>query len=130
LLLVRPTAHVATVREGSVRVYELARQLGAGSKEILSKCAELGIAAETASSGLDPAEVALIERAFTPANGEITQFDKRTGRGQITFGNQRNVPFDLRSTRIANERFIAMRPGTKVDFEMIDDQVKSITAKS
>ncbi|MCB1245632.1 MAG: translation initiation factor IF-2 N-terminal domain-containing protein, partial [Acidimicrobiia bacterium] len=36
-----------------VRVYELARELGEESKEVLARAQELGIDVKTASSGLD-----------------------------------------------------------------------------
>ena len=47
-----------------VRVYELARELGRESKEVLTRAQELGIAVKTASSGLDEEAAELVRLAF------------------------------------------------------------------
>ncbi len=47
-----------------VRVYELARDLGIESKEVLEQAAELGIEVKTASSGLDPTDAELVTLAL------------------------------------------------------------------
>jgi len=47
-----------------MRVYELARELGVESKEVLARAAELGITVSSASSGLDEDTVAFIRLAF------------------------------------------------------------------
>ncbi|MFH1329554.1 MAG: translation initiation factor IF-2 [Actinomycetota bacterium] len=47
-----------------MRVYELARELGVESKEILARAADLGIEMASASSGLDGDTAALIRLAF------------------------------------------------------------------
>ena len=46
------------------RIYELARTLGLKSKEVLTRAQELGIAARTASSGLEEDEAALVTLSF------------------------------------------------------------------
>ena len=46
------------------RVYELARDLGVDSKEVLEQAIELGLEVKTASSGLDEAEVELVTLAL------------------------------------------------------------------
>jgi translation initiation factor IF-2 len=46
------------------RIYELARTLGLESKEVLTRAQELGIAAKTASSGLEEDEAALVTLSF------------------------------------------------------------------
>ena len=43
------------------RVYELAKELGVESKEVLARAQELGIEVNTASSGLDEDGVALVK---------------------------------------------------------------------
>jgi len=47
-----------------VRVYELARDLGRESKEVLARAQELGLQVRTASSGLDEEAVELLRLAF------------------------------------------------------------------
>jgi translation initiation factor IF-2 len=50
------------------RVYELARDLGLDSKDVLEQALELGLEVKTASSGLDETEAELVRMAF--AGGE------------------------------------------------------------
>jgi translation initiation factor IF-2 len=47
------------------RVYELARDLGLDSKEVLDQAIELGLEVKTASSGLDETEVELVRLALS-----------------------------------------------------------------
>jgi translation initiation factor IF-2 len=47
-----------------MRVYELARELGVESKEVLDRAGELGIEVKTASSGLDEDSAALIRLSY------------------------------------------------------------------
>ena len=47
-----------------LRVYELARELGHDSKDVLARVHELGLEAKTASSGLDDESVALVRLAY------------------------------------------------------------------
>jgi translation initiation factor IF-2 len=49
------------------RVYELARDLGVESKEVLARAQELGIEVKTASSGLDEEAAELVRLAFAEA---------------------------------------------------------------
>lgn len=49
-----------------MRVYELARELGVDSKEVLAQAEELGLELKTASSGLDDETTALLRLAFAP----------------------------------------------------------------
>ncbi|MBA2337732.1 MAG: translation initiation factor IF-2 [Acidimicrobiia bacterium] len=50
-----------------LRVYELARELGQDSKDVLERVHELGIDAKTASSGLDDDSVALVRLSYDEA---------------------------------------------------------------
>ena len=52
------------------RVYELARDLGVDSKDVLAQALDLGMDVKTASSGLDEAEVDRVTRALA---GEVTE---------------------------------------------------------
>lgn len=47
-----------------VRVYELARELGEESKEVLARAQELGLEVKTASSGLDEEAAALVRLSY------------------------------------------------------------------
>jgi translation initiation factor IF-2 len=49
-----------------MRVYELARELGVDSKEVLAQAEELGLELKTASSGLDDEGADLLRLAFSP----------------------------------------------------------------
>jgi len=49
-----------------MRVYELARELGVDSKEVLAQAEELGLELKTASSGLDDEGAELLRLAFSP----------------------------------------------------------------
>lgn len=49
-----------------MRVYELARELGVDSKEVLFQAEELGLELKTASSGVDDDGAELLRLAFTP----------------------------------------------------------------
>ncbi len=46
------------------RVYELARELGEDSKDVLARAQELGLEVKTASSGLDDDAVALVTKSY------------------------------------------------------------------
>ncbi len=50
-----------------MRVYELARELGIDSKEVLAQAQDLGVEVKTASSGLDDESAELVRLAFAPA---------------------------------------------------------------
>ncbi|HEX7100582.1 MAG TPA: translation initiation factor IF-2 [Acidimicrobiia bacterium] len=54
------------------RVYELARDLGVDSKEVLEQAIELGLEVKTASSGLDEAEVELVTLALADGGSGST----------------------------------------------------------
>ncbi|MEA1903782.1 MAG: translation initiation factor IF-2 [Actinomycetota bacterium] len=49
-----------------MRVYELARELGVDSKEVMAQAGELGLEVKTASSGLTDEAAALLRMAFAP----------------------------------------------------------------
>ena len=61
-----------------VRVYELARELGLESKEVLGQAQELGIEAKTASSSLEDGEADLIRLAFSDDGSETSASDVAT----------------------------------------------------
>jgi len=49
-----------------VRVYELARELGQESKDVLERARDLGVEVKTASSGLDEDAVTLVRMSYDP----------------------------------------------------------------
>lgn len=51
------------------RVYELARDLGLESKDVLERAQELGVEVKTASSGLDEDSVVLIRMSYEEERG-------------------------------------------------------------
>ncbi len=65
-----------------MRIYELARDLGVDSKEVLEQALGLGLEVKTASSGIDEDSVELLRLAFAgdevdaPAAGEIEQAEE------------------------------------------------------
>lgn len=54
------------------RVYELARELGFESKDVLERARELGIEVKTASSGLDEDAVALVKMSYEEGTGDAS----------------------------------------------------------
>jgi len=58
------------------RVYELARDLGVDSKEVLEQAIELGLEVKTASSGLDEAEVELVTLALADGGSGSTETEE------------------------------------------------------
>ena len=52
------------------RVYELARDLGLESKDVLARAQELGIEVKTASSGLDEDATALVRLSYEETAAE------------------------------------------------------------
>ena len=53
-----------------MRVYELAKQLGVGSKELVAKLHELGVEVKSHMSAVDEAAVALLTEAHPPPSPE------------------------------------------------------------
>jgi translation initiation factor IF-2 len=56
-----------------VRVYELARDLGVDSKDLLQQAQDLGIEVKTASSGLDDESAELLRLAVAGDAAEVTE---------------------------------------------------------
>ena len=68
-----------------MRVYELARELGLESKDVLAQAQELGLEVKTASSGLDDEGAELVRMAFSPEEGDARQeSDEAVDAGQVT----------------------------------------------
>ena len=56
-----------------MRVYELAREIGLDSKEVLAQATELGLEVKTASSGLTDEGAELLRLAFAPDAEETVE---------------------------------------------------------
>ncbi len=56
-----------------VRVYELARELGRESKDVLERARDLGIEVKTASSGIDEEAVALVRASYDETSKTATE---------------------------------------------------------
>jgi translation initiation factor IF-2 len=56
-----------------MRVYELARELGLDSKEVLAQAQDLGVDVKTASSGLDDESAELVRLAFAPEEEPVAE---------------------------------------------------------
>ncbi len=71
-----PWGALPEVTLAKLRVYELARELGLDSKDVLARVHELGIEAKTASSGLDEDSLALVRMSYdeaTTAEGTLAR---------------------------------------------------------
>ncbi|HEX9856096.1 MAG TPA: translation initiation factor IF-2 [Acidimicrobiia bacterium] len=62
-----------------MRVYELARDLGVESKDLLARAQDLGLDVKTASSGLDDDTAALLRLSYDDTAAAPDQEDGRTG---------------------------------------------------
>lgn len=58
---------------GKIRIYELARQLGLESKDVLEQALELGLDVKTASSSLEGSDAELVRLAFAPEEEGIAE---------------------------------------------------------
>jgi translation initiation factor IF-2 len=63
----------AEVSVAKTRVYELARELGRESKDVLSRAQELGIEVKTASSGLDEDAAALVRSSYDDEKPSVVE---------------------------------------------------------
>lgn len=114
-----------------MRVHELAKELGVTSNEVLDRLPALNIEATSHMSTLTDQDVERIRAAFSPAEGEVVRFDKRTGKGEVFVSDiDANLEFDLRSTRLASTKYAPIQPGNKVRVEVDGDQISSIAVDS
>ncbi len=104
-----------------MRVYELARQLGVRSREILDLLPSLGIQATSASSSLTDSDVARVRAALSGKEGEVVSFDKRTGKGAVLvpeLDEAKPFEFDLQSTRLQTTKYAPIESGNKVHVQV------------
>jgi ribosomal protein S13 len=115
----------------TMRVYELAKELGVSNSRILELLPALNIEATSHMSTLTDDDVERIKAALSPAEGEVVRFDKRTGKGEVFVPtSDKNLEFDLRSTRLASTKYAPIQPGNKVRVEVDGDQISSIAVDS
>ena len=118
----------------TMRVYELARELGVPSRELLEMFPGLGIEATSHASNLSDAEAATVKSAVAGGTeGHVLRFDKRTGKGEIILStphDESEYPFDLKWTRLENTKYAPISPGKKVRVKVAGRRVNSIAVES
>ena len=77
-----------------MRVYELARELGIESKEVMAQAKELGVEVKTASSGLDSESEELLRLAFAPAEATEAESPEPVPTDESTSADAEEVSVD------------------------------------
>lgn len=114
-----------------MRVYELAKELGVSSRDILDLLPQLNIVATSHSSSLTEREVERIKAALAGAEGQVVRFDKRSGKGEVLVSDDATLlAFDLKSTRLQSTKYAPIEPGHKVHVQVDGDQIRSIAVDS
>jgi hypothetical protein len=111
-----------------MRVYELARDLGVKSADLVGHAETLGIHVTPQSNVTDDVKLKL--EAVVALEGKVSSFDARTGKGQVTVskgGRESHLFFDLKSTRLENTKYSPIRAGKAVRVKMEGPSVGSIT---
>ncbi|HJQ76254.1 MAG TPA: translation initiation factor IF-2 [Acidimicrobiia bacterium] len=94
-----------------MRVYELARELGLDSKEVLEQAQELGLEVKTASSGLDDEGADLVRLAFAPEETVETPADEAAAAETVGEGAPVEEPSaDARGAVAAEPETVADEP--------------------
>lgn len=105
-----------------VRIHELAKQLETESAEVLTACRKLNIRAKNALSSIAGDDAERVRRQVSTPKGTVVSFDDRTGRGVIELDtDHRFVKFDLRETKLGNEKFTYLQQDHAVELELGDD---------
>jgi len=87
-----------------VRVYELARELGQESKDVLERARDLGIEVKTASSGLDEEAVALVKMSYDPETTTTPEpQDEATDAPEATAGIEDDVAVEVDDEESSSE---------------------------
>lgn len=113
----------------TIRVYELAAEFGVDSKTLLEQCARLGIPVVSHMQGLTGDEVAQVRAAQSASKATIVRFDKSTGKGEVkvaTAGGPKELSFDLRYTRLDDEKYIPIDQGDSVQVQLNEEAVVAI----
>jgi translation initiation factor IF-2 len=96
-----------------MRVYELARELGVDSKEVLAQAEELGLELKTASSGLDDETAELLRLAFSP--------EEETSGDQVTEQPEEAVEVDEADSEVDEAP-----PAPTVEVDLADINIATI----
>lgn len=113
----------------TTRVYELAAELGLDSKTLLEQCDKLGIRVASHMQGLTDDQVGLLRSAQGASKATVTRFDKSTGKGRVKVDladGQKELAFDLRYTRLDDDKYIPIDAGDAVQVQLDDQAVIAI----
>lgn len=108
------------------RVYEVADELGTDSKTLLALCRDLGIPVTSHMQGLTADQVGEVRAAQAGRKATVTRFDKSTGKGQVEVSSAhgtKELAFDLRYTRLEDEKYIPIDAGDSVRVQVDDEAV-------
>ena len=111
------------------RVYALADELGTDSKTVLALCRDLGIPVTNHMQGLTDEQVAEVRAAQDGLKATVTRFDKSTGKGHIEVtgaAGTKELAFDLRFTRLDDEKYVPIDAGDLVRVQLEEDAVVAI----
>jgi hypothetical protein len=111
------------------RAYKLARTLGVDSKTLLEMARNLGIGVPSHMSSLSDQDVAKLKAAISEREGHVVRFDKSTGKGEVsisTSGETKDIPFDLKWTRLANAKYAPIQPGGRVRVTLNEQGIESM----
>jgi len=111
------------------RVYAVAAELGTDSKTVLELCRDLGIPVTSHMQGLTDDQVGQVRAAQAGRKATVTRFDKSTGKGQVEVTSAqgtKELAFDLRYTRLDDEKYIPIDAGDLVRVQLDDEAVVAI----
>ena len=122
-------ARILEAKDMTTRVYELAAELDVDSKSLLEQCDKLGIPVTSHKQGLTDEQVSVLRAAQTGSKATVTRFDKSTGKGQVKVSSgdgDKELSFDLRYTRLDDEKYIPIDAGDSVQVQLDEEAVVAI----
>jgi hypothetical protein len=111
------------------RVYAVAAELGTDSKTLLALCRDLGIPVTSHMQSLTEDQIGQVLAAQHGPRAKVTRFDKSTGKGQVevtSAAGSRELAFDLRFTRLDDEKYVPINAGDSVRVQLKEDAVVAI----
>ena len=114
------------------RVYEVAAELGTDSKTLLALCRDVGIPVTSHMQGLTADQIGQLRAARDGRKATVTRFDKSTGMGQVEVSlaaGPKELPFDLRYTRLDDEKYVPIDAGDLVRVQLDEEQVVAIRSE-
>lgn len=98
-----------------MRIYELARDLGLESKDVLAQAVELGLEVKTASSGIDDESAELLRMALSPAEPEASESEALDAPGTVEAPQTDEVVFDAAAPEPVETEVEVAEPDEDVD---------------